>query len=205
MRRKSRSTQRAAKGFRGSGFGDARTLGQGTLECHPDRHGFAMGEIVAAQRLERMSDGVTEVQHLPETTLVLVAGDDPSFDLYAADDNVSERVTPGTARREKRWELPLHELKVTRVRYRAMLNRLGKSRSQKVKWKRGKGLRVGDDGRRGVENPHQILPREGVHPRFPAYRGVDHPEQSGRYLDYRNPPHERPGNKSRDVADHSPT
>src|SRR5205085_120401 len=99
--------------------------------------------------------------------------DNTGLDLYATDDNAGKHVTRVTARREEQRQLPLHELKVTRVRNRAMLNRLGKSRSQIVKWKGTKGLRVDHDGTRIMKNPHQILSHGGVDPRLAPNGGVD--------------------------------
>src|SRR5688500_18339159 len=148
---------------------------------------------------------MTEVQHLPETALTLVAGDNPCLYLYAADDDGSDLVTPGTTRREEHWQLPRHGPKVTRVRYNAMLNRLGKSCSQKVKSKRIKGLRVRHHGSRRMKKPYQILPRGRVHPRFAADRGVDHREESGRNLDHRDSTHERAGDESREISNHPAT
>src|SRR4029079_10107695 len=147
-----------------------------------------------------MTDGVSEVENLPNAAFVLIPGNNARFNLYATDDDIGQRVTRCTPPVKNPGDSADHGIKVTPIRNRAMLKRLGKSCSQFSKWKRIKELRVYQNSCRRVESPHQVLSRLGVHPSFSAYRGVDHCQQSGRHVDYRDAPHVGRGHESREIA-----
>src|ERR1051325_10196196 len=82
-----------------------------------------------------------------------------------------------------------------------MLDNFCKSRTQLVKWKCTKYLRVYNDCGRGVENAYQILAGGGIHGCFSADGGVDHRHQTGGYLDDGNAPHKSGRDEPGQVAD----
>ena len=59
---------------------------------HADADGFAVQPFaVAGSRLDRVAEGVAEVQQRAATVLALVLGDDPGLDLAGAADREGER------------------------------------------------------------------------------------------------------------------
>src|SRR5215208_1064321 len=139
-----------------------------------------MRQRVTAEHLDRMADGVSEVENLPNATFVLIPGDYARFDLYATDDDVGQRVTRCSPPIQYPGYGADHGIKVTPIRNRAMLQRLGKSRSQFSKWKRIKELGVYKNSGRRVKCPYQILSGLGIYTCFSANRGVDHRQKRGR-------------------------
>src|SRR3982751_596841 len=71
-----------------------------------------------------------------------------------------------------------------------MLDNFCKSRTQFVKWKCTKDLRVYDNSGGSVENAYQILPGGCIDGRFSTDGGVHHRHQTGGYLDDGDTPHE---------------
>ncbi len=101
-----------------------------------------MRQRVTAQHFDRMADGVSEIENLPDSTLVHVPGNDARLDLYATDDDAGQRVTCFPPSIEHPGYGADNRVKVTPIGNRAMLERFGKSRSQLSKWKCGKELRI---------------------------------------------------------------
>src|SRR5256714_11298684 len=83
-----------------------------------------------------------------------------------------------------------------------MLNNFCKSRTQFIKWKRTKHLRVYDDRPRRIKNPDEILPGGGVDGRLSTDGGVNHRHQTCGYLDDRNTSHESGRDEAGEVANH---
>jgi hypothetical protein len=104
-----------------------------------------MRKRVTAQHFDRMADGVSEIENLPNATFVLIPGNYARFDLYATDDDAGQRVTRFTPSIQYPGYGTDNGIKVTPIRYRAMFERFGKSRSQFSKWKCRKKLRVNEN------------------------------------------------------------
>jgi hypothetical protein len=125
-----------------------------------------------------MSYGVSEVQDFPYSMFMLVSFNNTCFDLDASLDQSKREiwVTVGGIGAEQPVGSIAQELKVRLIGNNAMLDGLGKSRTQMGQFKCFEGPRIDQHGRRGVERANEVLPSWSVDARFAANGGVDHGE-----------------------------
>jgi hypothetical protein len=156
---------------------------------------------IARDGLERVAEGVAQVEQAPRAGFALVARDDPGLHPHRGCDRVLEQLrTPGRDVRGRLRE-PREERAIRQ--HRALQDLVGAAAELPL-WQRREQLGVGDHGARLVERAHQVLGAGVVDADLASDRAVHHREQRGRDLHPVEPAHVDGGGEAREVADDAP-
>ncbi len=145
-----------------------------------DRYRLAVAiAAVAARRLDRVADGVAEVEHRAQPRVVLVGGDDVELRPRAVEDERGDR--RGVDRVERPDPVPERAAGDQR-----RLHDLGEAGRQLGGGKRGERGGVGQHGGGLVEGADVVLGLGQVHAGLAAVGGVDLGDEGRRHLDDRD-------------------
>ena len=142
-------------------------------EAHARRDAGAVSEPVLARRLDRMADGVAQVEGLSDAAFALVRVDHVALDLDAAGDHLCEAIEGELALVDRRSGERLEEVGVA---HHAVLEHLSAGVGEEMPVDGGEAVEVRDDRARLEEGAREILARPEVDPRLAADRRVDHRE-----------------------------
>ena len=160
---------------------------------------------VAAQ-LDRVPDGVSEVERFANAALALVAANDVGFDLDAAGDELEEcaaRQLPRDAVCRETRRDGGDGVEIRGIGDDPVLDRLRQPGANVIVGQCCKNARVRDDGGRLVKRTDEVLARTRIDAGLSADRRVDHREQTGGNLHVRNAAHVRRRDEARQIADHA--
>src|SRR5438067_2309989 len=129
-------------------LGDAKALGDASLDDHADCDRLAMQHAVITAQVYRVPDCVTEVERFAHSTLTLVAPNDIRLDGDAADDDTLDcrhcLASATNNRRRYRGDV----LEVGRVGDDAMLESFRETGAEMLHGERTHNIRVGEARRR---------------------------------------------------------
>ena len=153
----------------------------------------------AGRRLQRVAEGMAEIEQHALAGLALVARDDPGLGAAAHRDGVLAR---GTAR-EHVLPVRFQPGEERGVAEQAVFGDLGIAGAEFARRQRIEQRGVGDHQHRLVEGADQVLAMRGIDRGLAADRGIDLRQQRRRHLHVVEPaPHDRCG-KAREIADHA--
>lgn len=178
-----------------------------------NRHGFAMIQTQFGNRLDGMSEGVSQVQEGSLTEFSRIFADDPSLDCDASPQKFDQgrRVESGDG-----LMVLLDELQECRIGDHGVLDTLGQTGAEFARRKRAQRGRIGEDRSGLPEGPDHVLEERSptgtacsdlaplgpeVHRRLAADRGVDHRQERGRGLNERDSAHPCRRREAGNIAD----
>ena len=169
-------------------------------EAHPDRHRLAMDEpggVVAGHALERVREGVAEVEQRPLAVLALVADDDRGLRPAALGDGVVALRPAGEDPAPVRLA-PFEEALVADEPVFHHLGIAGAHLAQRQRVERGG---VGEDEARLMEGADEVLAVARIDAGLAADRGIDLGQERRRHLhEAHAAPHDR-GGETGEIAD----
>ena len=178
---------------------DAR--GQLGGEHEPGRDGLAVQHAAVARAgLDRVAEGVAEIEERARPLLALVRRDDRGLDLAGAPDRLGQR--RGLAREHAR-AVRLQPAEEGGVRDERRLHDLREPGAQLPFRQRRQRIDVADDRGRLVEGADQVLAAGMIDAGLAADGGIHLGEQRGRQLHDRDAALVGRGREARDVADHA--
>jgi hypothetical protein len=189
--RRSASALRDAPGAHREARGERHARGH-RLPCSHD--------AVARRRLDRVPEGVAEVEQRARAGLALVLGDDLRLDLARAADRMGERL--GVAR-EEAFRVRLDPREEFEVEDRAVLHHFGEARGEFARGQRGEGGGIRDHRIGLVEGAHHVLAERMVDRGLAAHRRVHLREERGGHLQVRDAALVGGRREAGDVADHA--
>ena len=134
---------------------------------------------VTGSLLDRVAEGVAEVQQRTTTVLALVLGDDRGLDLAGAADRKGER---RGLQCEQRRHVGIEPVEKARVRDQPVLDHFGEPGTQLARRQRAERRRVRQHGPRLVKRADQVLAARVIHARLAAHRRIHLREQGRRHL-----------------------
>ena len=166
---------------------------------HTDCDGFTVAIfLIIGLLLERVRNGVTEVENAAEPALLLVLADDVGFNLAGAGDDVFERVI---VERENLIGVSFEITKKIGVRYHAVFDDFPESRGNLARRQCLQKIEVGKDGARLIESADEIFAERVINGDLASDGGVDLSEQRGRDLNERHAAEESSGDEAGKIAD----
>ena len=161
-----------------------------------------MEQRVATRMLDRMAEGVSEVERLAESGFARVGTHHAGLDRHAGRDGGKQR---GRLASEQIRDRALEIREVLGACHHAMLDRFGESRAPVRGRERADQLDVDQHCGGRMKSADEILARRRIHPRLAADRRVDHGEQRGGTLDHGHAAQEGRGHEAGEVADDTAT
>jgi hypothetical protein len=155
---------------------------------------------VAQSGLDRVAEGVAEIEDGAQPGLALVAADHARLDLAGTGHRVRERAR--IARKQRR-QRALHRIQVGRVGDRAMLDHFGEPRGELALRQRRQAADVGKHQPRLVEGADHVLAQRMVDAGLAADRRVHLGQQRGGHLDEVDAPLVDGRRETGHVADHA--
>jgi len=198
--RQAGSSDRAAQALERRGVEQARAAGQVGRHHHACAHRFPVQPVAVTEpRLDRVAEGVAEIERGAQSRLALVGGHHRCLDLARPQDRVGERrAIAGAQRREVALEPP----EVRRIGDRAVLDHFGQSGGQLARRQRAQGVHVGEHQLRLVECTDHVLAQRVIDRGLAADRGIDLRQQRGRHLHEVDAALVDRGREAGEVADH---
>ena len=148
---------------------------------HADRHALAVDQrlaVVMGEALERVAEGVAEIEQRALALLDLVGGDDARLGGAARRDRLQPRRPAGEHRAPVAFE-PGEEVAVAD---QAVFGHLGVAGAELARAQRVEDAGVGEHQRRLVEGADQVLAERRIDRRLAADAGIDLGEQGRRDL-----------------------